>query len=477
MLAATSLANQLCAAALAAILARKMILDTQKNLSHILEALGGRAPGERATLITLAALCVLSAFALFAFIGCARHLLVGFLKDFAARADRFETIFFPVVCALGAALIFFVYSRTSAPWDSIDLIYQTDTNYLSQHYYPVFSFGYDFDWDIGCGGIRHMLATLLTYPIHVVCWPVSKLLFFIPNALPMLYALVNVMLMAATAIALKRLTGSRWIAALYAASFPFTLFTLLLEKYPIAVFLMVMFAYCVLNGESRDLQKLFLISSTGMMFTACGQGFFYGESKKPLERIREYIAVGLSFVLTVIGSGRIYYVVGFFRLRKENYVRFVYDGLARKTIFNRVCGFTNLLASIFYPVKYYVRPQLFYWSGINKSLNPVGVAVFLFAVFVILWMRKNPTVRLFGWWLLLAAGQEIVLCIGVGADPLFSLFFGWGILGLVVMGVNGLVKSPRWRAAVYGITLALMAGTGFMHLRDLIAFMIDRAPA
>lgn len=461
------------------IIVLQIILDAQKNYWHVKYELDKLfsiySQSAKPLKIAIVALATLSFYAvsLTAIYCC--DLLAPFARDFIAQTDEFEKYYFWTASFICISVIVYVFARTSMPWDSLDRVYQTDAVFVSEHYYPVFSYGFDFDWDIGNGGIRHPLTTIFTFPIQIVCFLLSNLLFFIPNIRYILYAVVEAELLIITAIVLKRLTGSRWIAILYAFSFPFFFFTVFVEKYPLIVFFTVMFVYCVVNEKGMALNRFFLVATGGTMITNSAYGLFYSSRKRIRERVREYCTVMVEFLLMMIGTGRIHYILGFLALYRQNHVAFTAESIVSYR--SRFFGFTNLLASCFYPVDYYSEKMRFYWTDdLIRKINWVGLFILAISVLVILLKWRKRMVRISALSLLIAFVLEMVFNIGVGCDPLFSLCYSWAVLYLAVTFINTLIKPTGIRNVLYAVLAVVMLYLNIKHLKVLFDYMVLYSP-
>lgn len=458
----------------------QIILDCQKNYTHILsscprffldEVLNGYTYKGGLLLLSL-----LSSIALFFIVLYTSNMLIPFFQEFFSEVDKIEKYYFVAATIACCSLIMFFFTKSSAPWASLDLVYQTDTIFVTEHYYPVFSYGFDFDWDIGNGGIRHPIATLLTYPIYVVCSILAILLSYIPNIQPILYAIFQSEMLIFTAIVLKRITKSGWTLLLFSLSFPFVFFTIFIEKYQISVLLMVLFVYCVSRYKSTSLQKYFLFASSGMMLTSVVYGFFYGKERSFWKRIREYVSVAFAFLAVLVASGRIGYILNFTYLRTHNFEMFVDGGNEVHTLFNKFCGFTNLLTSSFIPVEYQVNELNFYWTDLVSNPNWLGLFILVLLITIVIINVKNRTVWLLFLWTAYSAVQELILGIGPGCDPLFSLYFTWPVISLVVIGINSVFKKYWSRALVYVPLFIVMFYLNVQHLVVLLNYITDKCP-
>lgn len=213
--------------------------DTEKNLSHIIRALkcSEELVQNKNVKIFIWIICTLTILSILIFISYVVNTITTWYFSFAKEYTKEEKIFFLFTFTLCFSMICYFYRRTYAGWSTVDLVYQTDTYFVYDHYYPVFSYGFDFDWDIGNGGIRHPLATVIMFPLQIVVLILSNILFWIPNIRAILYACVQVILMILSILMIKRILNSKWVYAFFVLSFPFVFYVIFIEKYPIVVFL------------------------------------------------------------------------------------------------------------------------------------------------------------------------------------------------------------------------------------------------
>ncbi len=459
----------------------QLIRDTEQNLSHILLAFhyrGDISQYNGISGIAVWCVCALTTVSILIFMNYVVNIMVSWVIDLAVSMDKYDKIYFGVTLFFCISLICFFHSRTTAVWNSLDLVYETDAVFIHDHYYPVFSFGLDFDWDIGCGGIRHPLATMITYPIFVVVSVVANLLFWIPNVQAVLYAVVQSVMMILSAIMVSKIVKSKWVYLFFNLSFPFIFFTFFLEKYPIIVFFAVLYVYSTVSKENEEVQRYSLTAAGGMMITFALLGFFYGKGKRLKERLLEYNYAVMIFLLTMIGTGRIHYLLDLYRLLHQNSVMFIKDVTSDFTIRDKFCGFTNLIASCLIPVAYEETEWSFYWKHLTERVNVFGVAVLFIVVYSCGRYIKNKKMIPFMFWIF-AGGicQFFIIGCGTNAEPLFSLCFSWAVIPMLVLGIDQLVKKVKLRNAIYIGLLAVMFYMNYVHCQDLLAYLIRKAPS
>ncbi|MDE7330694.1 MAG: hypothetical protein K2O16_00415 [Lachnospiraceae bacterium] len=500
----------------------RLLLDTQRNYDHIFLALGKIIMidwdkyREISYNIVLPIVCIISFFSVFIFLLKTCDLIKGFLSHLYKTADISEKRYFIISLLEGLSLICFFYSKTWAQWNTLDIVYQTDSNFVYNHYYPVFSLGYDFDWDIGNGGIRHPLTTLYTYPIYVIVKFISNLLYIIPNIQPLLYAIVQTIMLILTVIMLKRIINSNWIYLIFNLSFPFTFFTIFIEKYQMATFFLVMFVYTVVKKKEKSLQCYSLIAASGTMITSAWLGFFYGKRKRLATRLREYVEIIENFFAVLIGAGRIIYLINFPYLINHNFEMFngkkillgilsIFNtfgigavGTSNQLIINytsisltdlvetvpkligKICAFFNLLASCLMPVPYGVifdgYTNIFYWSGVKNEINILGVVIFVTIFITVIRHRKEKAIQIFAAWILWGIVQFIIVGFAASCSPLFSLYFAWAVISLLIIGLKDILKRPIQKLLGYGSIAFIMICANLIHLQQLYTYMLEVAP-
>ncbi len=446
--------------------------DVEKNWSHILTALGWNM--DMPLVIWL--LCASAGIGIYLFVCYAVWTVGGWGYRFFQSFTYEEKLFFVVSLAGCLSLVCYFYARTDACWNTVDLVYQADPYFVYDHYYPVFSFGYDFDWDIGNGGIRHPLATVILFPIHIFVSFLSNLCFGITNIRPVLYAFAESAFMIMTAIMIKRIVGSQWIYGLFVFSFPFTFFTVFIEKYPISIFLVVLYVYTTIEEKGSAIQKYSLISSGGMMITTSVLGVLYGTETKLAGRIKEYASAVITFFLTLIGTGRIHYIMEFDRLIHQNSVMFYEGALDQNGFMEKFAGFTNLCASSFIPAAYEGTEVNFYWTHLNDKINYFGLFVLVIGLYACIKCRGEKKYYPFIAWFLFSIIQFVIVGFGTGFEPLFSLCHAWAIIPLFFLGISHLVRASAIRKVIFGSLSVIMLYYNYIHMQELLAYLTMKAP-
>lgn len=413
--------------------------------------------------------------------GC--KILADFWKPILYNLEKNEKRFILGMAIMAVLFIMVFYFNVSGQWDSLDLIYQTDCTFIYNHYYPVYSFGYDYDWDIGNGGIRHPLMTLYTFPIYIIVWCGSKILFWLPNSMAILYAAVDSILIILMGILVNRLCKNEWSMLLYAVSSPILFYIVFVEKYQLISFYLLMYVYSIVNDNSKDCERFLLISASGTMITSAFLGFLYGKEKQIKKRILEWFEIGLSFFATMIATGRIHYILDFRYLINQNYTMFhsgenstisdvsgsVFYILWRAVYNQTICPVTNLVASCFVPIAHSIHGQSIYWDGLTYKINLIGVLICALVIFAIAKYWNEKVVRVCGLWFIFSMIHMVAF--NAGAAPLFNLYYAWMFVVIVSFIAKDYIKTYMTKMFFYGGICGIILALNCEHMYELYCFL------
>ena len=452
----------------------QMIKDTFKNYEHIKVSSFGKILEikfvDEHLILFVTVGCVCCAFAIFVLYSYLFNVIFDFICDFKLKITSTEKNYVFATLTFCITMIFYFYQRAWGQWGALDLVYQNDSIFLYEHYYPVFSYGYDFDWDIGNGGIRHPMATLFTYPIYIIVSLLSNILFFVPNIVPILYAIINSLLLIITVVMLVRITNNDWLYLIFTCSYPFLFYSVFIEKYQLAVFFIVAYLYYVLMPKKKEQQKITLVAASGVMITSAFCGFAYGSNETVKKRILDYLSLFACFIFSLIGTGRISYILEFKYLKDQNYLMFF--GAGDSTFYNKICSYSNMLVSCFCPIPYEATDKNFFWIGHSTVFNYWSIPIILFIVVGFIKNYKKSYVKVLMLWILWSFLQGV---LGSGS-PLFNLYFAWAIIPMTLIGIDTLVKKKELRDMAYCIIVAMMLYKNIIHMKDLFDYLVLKTP-
>ena len=459
----------------------QLVQDTERNLSHILQAFNAPAnalSSSDSIHIAVGLVCLLTILCIVVFTNYVVNLILFWFLKFIKKSSKYDKVFFYVALFACLSIICYFHARTRGIWDSLDLVYQTDATFVYHNYYPVFSYSLDFDYDIGVGGIRHPLATMMTYPIFVIVSVMANIFFWIPNIQAILYAVVQSILMILSVLVIKRIINSNWIYLMFILSFPFIFFSFFIEKYPIAVFFIVLYVYSTVWERNENVQKYSLIAAGGMTITSAFLGLLYGKEKQLKKRLLEYNSAVMLFILTLIGTGRIHYILDFYRLLNQNSKVF-YEGVIEElgfTVKDRIFGYTNLFAASFIPLKYRATDLNFQWISLVDKVNYFGLIILLVVAYASGRYIKDKRIFPFIFWFFYSVFQFLIIGFGTNCEVLFTWYFAWSFIPLFVLGLNDLIKNIKVRNLIYAGLLFIMFYKNYIHSKDLLAYLMYKAP-
>lgn len=467
-------AASICSIVLTICFCSKLIQDTARNMEAIKYAaysLGLAESVSNNLSVWLSVACVITVFAGYKIIYYIVAHLIKFIQSIVFDMDKIEIFFLTVYLLFGLGLISYFYSQVNGQWTGVDLVYQMDSGFMYSHYYPVFSFGYDFDWDIGNGGIRHPLATFFSYPIHLLSVIPIALLGMVRNIQGIMYAFFQTVIIAFSGIFLERITRNKWTLLIYGLSFPSVFFCVFLEKYPLAVIFLLIFTVKTLRKEDNGMA---LMAAGGMTITSCFLGFFYGKSNKFAERIKEWVHIFFSFFATVVAAGRIHYIIDYSYLSKQNNICFF--KVSSTSIIDRGKSFSNLILSCFIPLKSKVINGQYFWSDMQTKFSWLGYLIILILAYTIAFYWKNKEVQILGCWVLWALIQVVITGFSSDASCVFGYYFSWAVIGLFMIGTNHLLHNKYLKCTTYLILTVAMISLDYIQMREIFRYLLQTTP-
>ncbi|MDR0293636.1 MAG: hypothetical protein LBH95_05730 [Oscillospiraceae bacterium] len=407
----------------------------------------------------------------------------SFAKTWFSRADRAEKAFLAVCAPLFCAVLAVTFSVTGVfyaprPGGSAvyDVVYTTDSSVLmdTNTYQSVNAKEND---------IRHPLFGLFAMPFGLAAGAVSKLLFFVPNAYPIVIGMIQVVPLLCGFVMLGRLlrlTGLFKILylALSAASFPALLYTLAMERYTFTFFWLVLLIY--LYAEKSGGRDWAFIAAAGATLTGGVLFPLLTDAKTLRGKARETGRCALRFFAVAALFGQLpLFLNAVPSLR----------GLARFTgvtlpFSGRLLQFLGFIAACFAAPRAGLDTGTFWYPSWQAEpsapANVFGAVMLSAAALGFILNRKERFARICAGW---AAFSFIILCIvGWGTAEnglvLYTLYFSWAYLSLVFMfAEKALARWKPVRGAVYAAAAAVMLGVNLPGLYQIIRFGVQYYPA
>lgn len=458
-------------------------LRFQTESRHIVSKLGSfiavssEGASSLAGILTAVA-AVLSLFAFFTlfyfFIGTA----VKFVQSWRTRADAIDRRYLLVCAVIALIAIPVLYLMTNVFYSnghSYDVVYTSDTTELieTNAYLNISAYQND---------VRQPLFGLFSMPFAVAATLVSKLLFFIPNAYPIILGVMQAVLLffcwVLLANMLRLQSGAKILfLVIAAATYPALLFALNMEQYVFALFWVILLIYASI--ENLEQREFFFLASAGSLLTS---GVFFPLLPYPKgfkAKLVKLVQTGLIFLALVVVFGQLPLL--------KNAVSSISELLrfsGTKTAFSdKLLQFFNFVATCF------VRPMagadVSAYGYASYQLLPVTQfsipgAVFLAAAAAGFALNaKDRFAQICAIWVLFSF---VLLCLfGWGTAEnglvLYTLYFSWAYVSLVFLAAEKLLK--KWKTAryiLYSAGAAALLSVNLFGIAEIVAFGLRYYP-
>ena len=422
--------------------------------------------------------CVLALFALYVWFALFSDWAVRLIRRWSASASRAEIWYLLIGGALAVATIALVYSRSNAFYGGgtkFDVVYTADSDSLVSGNAFFYVDAYEND-------IRQPLFAVFSMPFAVISMLVSKVLFFVPNAYPIVLACVQAVLLLFGFTLLTRvleLTGTDRLLflLLLLVSYPTLLFLVAVEQYVFAVFWVFVLLYDW--HEREDHRELPFVAASGSLLTSGVLIPLLFEGKSVKDRVSALINGGLVFLAIFVVFARVPLLNRVLQNAKD------VASFAGKTvpIGDRAVQFFSFVAACF------ARPaaavDLTTYTHPSYQLLPVvglqwaGVALFALAAVSAVLSRRERSLRVCSLWVAFSAVLLFVVAWGAAENGmvLYTLYFFWAYAALLYrLLLRVFRKNNVLRYAVVAAVLCLLVAVNAADMLDLIRFATQYYP-
>ena len=422
--------------------------------------------------------CVLALFALYVWFALFSDWALRLVRRWSISASRAEIWYLLIGGVLAVVAIVLVYSRSNAFYGSetkFDVVYTTDSGSLVGGNAFFFVDAYEND-------IRQPLFAVFSMPFAVVAMLLSKLLFFVPNAYPIVLASVQAVLLLFGFTLFARVLGFTgvdrllFLLLLY-VSYPTLLFFVAVEQYVFAVFWVFVLLYSW--HEREEHRELPFVAASGSLLTSGVLFPLLFEGKSLKERVRALVNGGLAFLAIFVVFARVPLLNRVLQNMKD------VASFAGKTvpIGARAMQFFSFVSACF------ARPaaavDLTTYTHASYQLLPVaglqwaGVALFALVVVSAVLNWRKRSLRVCSLWVAFSA--LLLLVVGWGAAEngmvLYTLYFFWAYAALLYrLLLRVFFKNNALRYAVVAAVLCLLVAVNAVGMLDLIRFAIQYYP-
>lgn len=408
---------------------------------------------------------------LFYIMFCGCDFIAQCIKRLKETVDRFEIIFLLVFGVVYGVLICVLHLHTTALSTGL---YQTSDGSMQRRYADII-YGFDHSWLLSCSSeistnslnIRHPLLRVLTVvPYSMIKAIASVMEPVTPSAYALLLSVFNMLLMLLTALLLRRISHSNWVAPIYSVTYFFMIMCLGMEQYQISIFLICLSVYFFAGSQ----EKLAKGSAVWMSGTTLTSGHLIPlliqgkDFKDYCLKVIEYCWIFLS-ISAAFGA----FPASLTMLEE------VVAHTGGVNFLDRTKIFSHFVVWQFLPpnsMDVMTEDGSHIFAGVTpNTFNVLGTMILLLCVVYCLFTWKDKLSRLCIWSIAFSA----VLCVGVGwgiqESWLYAILFSWAYVIVVLKAVDWVTqKNTIAKGIVYAAIFSCLLLYNSGQLRAVFAF-------
>ena len=424
-----------------------------------------------ALLVVLLSLPILVLYLYFIFIN-----LIPFFRNeykILTTNEKKFIIYFTIIGFFITLLLYLLTSAFSCPKVcnnnacrviNYDVIYTSDSGVISagNAYMDINSPENDF---------RQPLFALFSLPFSLAAKFLSNFILFIPNAYLIILNTINFLLLSLTILMLCRIfnlkgKNKKIFILLLCSSFPFMLFSLIMEQYVVATFYLVLMIYIWL--KHKPVCNYTYLGAVGTLVTS---GIFF-----PIISIKKYgflnylkqaIKLFIIYLFLICVTGRVFC----FSIHKIQ--RLLSFSGTKVTLINKLKQFVYFIKSIFFgPGIGVIKTGSYLMHDIN-TFNIIGIILLVICITSFIINFKKIEVKLSFFWIMFSVVILIVLGWGTPENGLilYSLYFSWAYIYLIFEFINKLFKG-KTKTIIYSILIIIMFIFNIRVILSIIKFAL-----
>lgn len=396
---------------------------------------------------------------------------------------RVELALWGVLLLAAAVFVTAVFLRTDAFYGTAypyDIIYTSDSPMLVQeNAYLSLNFQEN--------DLRQPLFAVFSAPFMGIAYLFSCLLGASEpvNALLMNYG--QIALLFFSTFLLTKLLGLSPVKRLCflmlsCFSYPFLLFTLMMEQYIVAYFYLILFLY--LYCEKQQPQPFTLWGAGGTLLTSVILTPLLSR-RHPVRQFREWfrdmLGCAMGFVLVMLIFGRMNVILDVAGSILE-LTQFTGKAL---TFADKLFQYTAFIPGCFSAPAAHIAPNMegaTSWQLAEVSaLDLRGIAIVLVALVSAVWNRKKQSSRIAALWIGFSFLVLVVLGWGTQENGLvlYALYFGWAFLVLAFQLLEQLEDLARVKFLVPAVSIVaatVLAIRNFSAIGEMLRFALSHFP-
>ena len=412
-------------------------------------------------------------FIVYVFVIKAKKFIVDEYKLITKIEKKYLLIIFIIAIILSSFITTFSTAFTMPTYKEniqlYDVIYTSDTGSLvsGNAYFNVSHQEND---------IRQPLFGIMSLPFSVPVMFLDEFLLPHFNGYQMMLTIVQFLLIAITTILLARLLNlnkseKKYFYLLFSVSYPYLLFSLVLEQYAIGLFWLILTIY--IYYKKKESINYAFIGAVGTMITS---GIFFpliSKFKSSKQWIKNVFKCFLAFMAILIIGGQFSQIL----TARERFLWLTTSFSGKISFVDKLLQFFNFIRGIFFAPLGKVEMMgnhMAYKLVLTDCISIIGVVILIYSLIGFYINRKNTMARISLFWIIFSF---IVLCVvGWGAQEngmiLYSLYFSWAYLILIFKFFQSISINRKMYNIIFGIFILIMFVWNFYELCNIISFAI-----
>lgn len=388
------------------------------------------------------------------------------VKDFFIKMSLTEKRYINIVIITAIALSFFTLCLTNLfiKPRAVDLLYTTDSLILIND--DVFC-----NPGHGQNDLRQPLYGIFALPFGIFAHIISEFVFFIPNEYSYGFSMVIIQFIinAISTILIARLMrvdekDKKYLYSLFSFSFPYLIFSLIVEQYAIALFYLILAIYMFYNKEGFNYAY---IGAVGTLVTSGIIFPFLSRCKSIRKYIKDLFKCIFIIVILIVVGGQFSQII--LLSRNVEYLK----GFAKPMpITNKIYQYLNFVKGIFFSCESRIAGGECYWLQKIDNIDVIGIIIIIVLFISAIINRKEFMAKISAFWVLFS--MIVLVAIGWGTTEngliLYSLYFAWGFLCLYYLFFKKICKNRKLFCICIIISVLIMGICNFKEFYNILLF-------
>ena len=327
--------------------------------------------------------------------------------------------------------------------------------------------------------IRQPLFGIFSLPFGITARAISKCCFFFRTQYEYesVLTIMQALLLAVSTILIARLlnikeNSKKYFYLLVSCSFPYILFTLLLEQYVIALFYLILAIYYFYKNPTKT--NYFYVAATGTLLTSGIIFPMITKFKSFKEWMNSAMKCFIAFFAAIVMGGQFSQISTFI-----SQFNWLFYSFAQGPLFmGKFYQYTAFVRGLFFPnhgmvFNAYAIPN--YQLPLFVSIDWIGVLILIACLVSFILNHKNKMAIVSMIWVIFSS--VILLFAGWGTVEngliLYSLYFAWAFFVLIYLLFDKLCSNKRIFKTILICFIVLMMYTNVLELLNIFRFAVQ----